>query len=452
MTRFGTFAPCLALALLAWAPQAAWAQTLEEALVHAYRNAPELESQRATVRGLDENVNQALAGWRPTVSLSYGHSRQTQSTRYKTGVDSVDGANPRNARATLSQPLWNGTTGPATAAAERRVLQGRAALLQQEQVVLQNAAQSYFDVLRDLELVTLNTANVATLQNQVDAVRAGFERNLNTLTEVAQAEARLASAVARLDRARDQLDTSRGGFLRATGLMPENLRFPTDLPAVPADQAAAVGAADGAPPVLAARHAVEAAQSDVGAAEGRLLPTLSLEGARSRGRDVNELTQQSDVRSIGVQLSIPLYQGGADYAGVRERKQQAGRAQADLDVARRQARLIAVQAFNRLASARSDIRSFEAAVRANAIALEGVQAEFQDVGSRTLIEVLNARQELFEARINLLGAQVEEAASRFAVRAATGTLTAQALGLPVALYRPEVHYEDVRGRWIGLGD
>jgi outer membrane protein len=422
MVRFGKFG--LALVLLAWAPQAAQAQTLEEALAHAYRNSPDLESQRATLRGLDENVNQALAGWRPTVSLSYGHSRQTQSTQYKNGLETVDGAIPRNAGATVSQPVWNGSAGPATDSAERRVLQGRAGLIQQEQLVLQNAAQSYLDVLR----------------------------NLNTLTEVAQAEARLASAEARLDRARNQLDSSRGGFLRNIGLMPETLRFPTDPPVVPTDQAAVLSAADAAPTVLAAQHAVDAAQSDVAAAEGRLLPTLSLQGSRSRGRDVSELTQQSDVRSIGLQLNIPLYQAGAEYAGVRERKQQVGRAKADLDVARRQARLTAVQALSRLASARSDIRSFEAAVRTNEIALEGVQAEFQDVGSRTLIEVLNARQELFEARINLLTAQTEEAAARFAVRAATGTLTAQALDLPVEIYRPERHYDDARGRWIGLGD
>jgi outer membrane protein len=441
----------IAAALAAAAASSAAAETLDEALSAAYASSRTLAAKRAELRVLDEAVPQAKAGWRPSVTLTAeaGRARNfaNDQPRFETTTD------PRDYKLVVTQPLWlGGRTEAQVDQAEAQVMSGRAALAAAEQSVLLDAAAAYLDAARDQEVVALSIENERALERQLDSAKDRFRVGSVVRADVKQAEARLAQASADRASAEASLEGSRAAFLAVVGREPEAAALPGRLPATPTSLPEARELSQSANPTIAAADwAAKATESGVEAAAADLRPSVSLQGSETRALDEGYTHLQTRGEQAMLVVSVPLYEGGGAWARVRGQKQAVAQRRMEADQARRDADVQAIQAWRALAAAASRARSFTAQVEADRVALEGVEVEAK-AGSRTVLDVLNAEQELFSARASLATARHDEALSAYKLRAATGGMTAEALGLGVERYDPAAHYEAVRGKWIGAGD
>jgi len=426
----------------------AGAETLEEALARAYETNPTLLAQRAQLRSVDEGVPQALSGWRPTVSVtgdvsrqqSYNNTRSSPTSRY---------LSPYGASLDVTQPLYNFTTSPSVSRAENQVRAERAALLSSEQQVLQSVIDAYTAVLRDQAIVELNGNNERVLQRQLDATNDRFRVGEVTRTDVSQAEARLAQATADLVLAQGNLAASRAVYRNVIGVNPDNLVVPPPLANLPATQVESQTlAVANNPDVKAAEFTELAARDNVKAIEGELWPELNLIGSLSADEHSAGDDTHANAATITAELSVPLYTAGSVAARVRAAKQTADQRREQLDQARRDAEETATRSWEALETARASLRALDAQIRSSQIALEGVQKEAL-VGSRTVLDVLNAEQELLNARVNLVVARRTEVSASYQLKAAVGNLTARDLTLPVQLYDEERNYRGSRNRWWG---
>lgn len=437
-------------------PNPSIAQTLEEALAQAYGGNPRLLSERAALRAVDEGVATAKSGWRPTVEIngSVGKAYTANETE-ATGRISSQSTLPSSAGINLSQPLYRGgATVAETEAAESRVLAGRAGLIDIEQQVLVGAGTTYMNVVRDQSVIELNINNEKVLERQLQATLDRFEVGEVTRTDVSQAEARLADASASRIEAEGNLDISRANYERFVGAPPGLLTFPdiSKTAQLPESlEAAEAAASQRNPRVLRAGFIERAALHDISAAGARLLPTVTLDGNAQRSLDPNSFFSQSDSASLTANVRIPLYQSGSEYARIRELRQIAVQRRREFDEARREAREGVSETWERLQTSRARIRALESSVRANQIALEGVEQEAA-VGARTVLDVLDAEQELFEARVTLVREQADEVIASFDLLQVVGSMVARDLGLATDLYDPTQYYDQVRDKWIGFGD
>ena len=454
---------------------AAWSQSLQEALAAAYANNPALLAARAQLRATDEEVPRALSGWRPSVIISgaAGYSDTTSRSPatvpiqrdFAGNVRNPDTAgtsfsayseNPRNTgslQATVTQPIYRGgRTTAQTRQAENAVYAQRSRLLQTEQQVLLESVAAYVAVIRDQEEVRLNTNNVQVLMRQLQATNERFRVGEITRTDVAQAEARLAQARFQLDQAQGNLQSSRAVFQRLIGVEPSRVTAPPPLaPPVRSQQEAVRLATENNPAVVAAMFDEAAARDNIDVQFSALMPQVSVNASTFRiDNNAARGTRQTGAQ-VTANLSVPLYQGGAEHAAVRQARQQAQRARQTVDDARRLSAQQATQAWETLGSARAQVESVRAQIRAQEIALDGVQREAV-VGSRTTLDVLNAEQELLTARVNLVRSLATLINASYSLAATIGRLTAQDLNLPVQLYDPRAYYNAVRDRWAGTGD
>ena len=437
------------------------AQTLQEALAQTYANNPTLATARAQLRVVDENVPQALAGWRPSVSItgSAGYALTNARTRanvaggQRIGVTTDQDRAIGSVAATVTQPLYRGgRTEASTRRAENQVLAQRARLLATEQQVLADTVTAYVNVIRFQEEVRLNLNNAQVLQRQLDATNERFRVGEITRTDVAQAESRLAGARAARTEAEGGLQNSRATFLRTIGVAPTRLTAPQPLtPAARNNQDAAQVAALNNPAVVAALFDEAAGRDFIDVQLSTLLPQASLQAQAFRNDNQTALGTRAIGESVTATLTVPLYQGGAEYSAVRQARQDATRLRQIVDDQRRTAASQASTAWETLTSARASVDSVRAQIRAAEIALDGVQREAV-VGSRTTLDVLNAEQELLNARVSLVRSLANVVNASHSLAQAVGRLTARDLALPVALYDQEAYYRAVRDRWAGLGD
>jgi outer membrane protein len=441
----------------------ACAQTLEAALVFAYQNNPQLNAQRALVRATDENVPQALAGYRPraSVTANAGVQSLTTTTREIGSTTPPGGATlftqsgqnvPRGVGATITQTLMNGyQTANRTRQAESQVLAARETLRNTEQTVLLSAVTAYMNLLRDLAILDLQRSNMGVLEEQLRQTKTRLESGNVTATDVSQSEARLAVGRTQVFAAEANVATSKAVFRQVIGFEPGRLvpatsvdRFtPKSLPG-----AVAAGTAQH-PTVTLAQHNVDVAVHQVKVAEGALYPTLTLQGGVQKNYETTLNALESFSASVATQLSIPLYQGGAEYSAIRQAKETQGQRQLDLAAARDQARVQVVQAWAQLEASKRSIESTTGQVASAESALNGVREEAR-LGQRTTLDVLNAQQELVNARIALVTAQRDRVVNSYALLAAIGRLAPEVLGLAVPLYSAQVHYHQVRDAWIGV--
>lgn len=419
------------------------AETLADALVMAYKNSPELASGEANVRVLSEQAVQARAGGRP----------QVQGTISLTGqfLDLERFIYPTSLQLDVTQAIYTGgQVENATEAAETRISAEEARLLATEQTVLLNTVAAYMDVRRDQTLVSLGKNNVRVISEQLRAARERFDVGEVTRTDVAQAEARLAAAQSQLVAREGQLEISRESYKRFVGVYPGRLSPPPPLPDMPRnlDEAIAITLTD-EPNVRASRLEQVAASSDVRTAIGALLPQVSLLGQLSN-TDIIEIP--SDARadaSIGIQITVPFYNGGFNYSNVREAQAQVDARQADVDTALRNAAQGAGNSWADLNVARSSIRAGRLQVKAAEIAFEGVQEEAK-VGARTTLDVLDAEQELLDARGSLVTARRDEYVSAYSVLFSIGKLTATHLGLDLGdIISVSSYYDSVKDKGFG---
>ncbi|GAA0588303.1 TolC family outer membrane protein [Caenispirillum bisanense] len=439
-------------AVLFGAALPAQAETLEEALAAAYLNNPTLRAERAAVRAADESVPQALSGWRPVVSLS-GSAGLAQSETRAPGGSADQNLRPRSYDLTVTQPLFRGfRTLAATDRAESSVKAAQAALVATEQNVLLAAATAYMDVIEAQAVVELTTNNVQVLERQLQATRDRFRVGEVTRTDVAQAEARVAGAVADRIAAEGELQANRATYERVVGAAPTQVNRPQALDTLPGSLDEAVQLAiTSAPAVIARQHTAEAQVAGIREVRGELLPTVNLQASYGEAWDRSQEDVSTETASVVVQATVPLYQAGSTYSRLREQKHRAGQSRIQVDETRYQARESAVQAWENLQAARASIESLSAQVQAAEIALEGVQREAQ-VGARTVLDVLDQEQELLNARVSLVRAERNSSVAGYQLLAAVGRMTAQSLGLPVQIYDPTIHYNDVRNQWIGSSD
>jgi outer membrane protein len=435
------------------------ADTLEWALVQAYQNNPSLNAQRASLRATDENVPQALSGYRPKLSLTVTGGYNHQSA---TSVVPLAGAlinssfsqdfYSRTIGANGTYTLFNGfQTANRTRQAESQVDAARETLRVTEQQVLLDAATAYMNLLRDQAVLDLQRRNVEVLTEQLKQTRDRFNVGEVTRTDVAQAESRLAAGRSQLLSAQAQYITSRANYRRVIGVDPGKLA-----PGTPVDRlspnvlakAIAQGQAQ-SPSVLAAAYGVDVAELAVKVSEGALYPNLTLTGTVLQGQTPQFETVRLTQLSAIAQLSVPIYQGGGEYSAVRQSKESLGQQRLNLDVNRDQARATVVQSWGQLDAAKAQIESTTAQVNASEIALNGVREEAR-VGQRTTLDVLNAQQELVNARVALVTAQHDRVVASYTLLAAVGALSMQRLGLNVQIYDPMVHYQQMRDAWVGL--
>lgn len=444
----------LGLGAGALAAQPAVAETLEEALAATYNNNPQILGERANLRAIDEGVPQALAGWRPTVTFTGGIGSSLSETTPPAPPNAPAHVSfqPHTYSLTVTQPIYNGgNTIAKTAQAEDLVQSERAKLIAVESTAFFAAAQAYFDVLRDQAVVELDRNNEQVLTRQLEATTDQFRVGQVTRTDVAQAEARLAAARAQRQTDQGTLENDRANYTRAVGHPPADLVQPSLHPVVPAtrDEALALAAAKN-PNVVSSQFSEIAARDNVAQVKAQLLPSVSIVGNIQRAQETTLNARETTTRSIIAQLNMPLYEAGNVWSQSRQAIENVGKARGTTDDSRRQAVQTATQAWETIQSARSSSNSLQSTIRAATIALEGVTQQ-QQVGSRTVLDVLNAQQELFTDRTLLVKAQHDLAVAEFNLALQIGRLTAIDLDLPVQLYDVQKHYDAVRNKLIGFG-
>jgi outer membrane protein len=445
------------------APRQLAAETMQSALAKAYEGNPQLNAQRAIVRQNDEGVAQALSGYRPTLSATASVGEQFTNTTevlppippgLPNGVSfSVKGyTNPTSVGLNGSQTLFNGQrTANTVRKAESQVSAARETMRMMEESVLLAAATVYMDVSRDTANLEVQQNNIRVLQRTLKDTQNRYAAGQVTTTDVAQAEAQLAAGEASLHAAESTLMTTRANYRRIIGVEPANLAAASAVDRLSPstlNTAIAVGLVEN-PSVTAALYGVDVAQLQVKIAEGALWPTLALQGSVQQQNYPTILQPNLFLGTVMLNLSVPIYQGGAEYSAIRLDKGTVGQQRLNADQVRDQTRANVVQAWGQLEAAKAQI---EAAIRQNDAAeraLTGVRNEAQ-AGQRTTLDVLNAEQALVNARVALIVAQHDRVVASYFLLSAVGRLSAQELRLPVTIYDPSTHYFQVRDAWFGL--
>jgi outer membrane protein len=426
------------------------ADTLRDALNSAYRTNPTLTGQREALKVTDASVAIARAAGRPSVSATVGVNRDLTASgslrRLGKGPYLTGGVD-------LSYPLFNGgSVRNSITAAKTRVEAGRATLRAVEGDVFTEAVAAYMDVIRDRAIVELNENQVKVLGTNLEATRDRFQIGDLTRTDVAQSEARQALARSTLEIARGRLQSSEENYRRVIGRKPDALAPPPPLPPLPAtaDEAVRIALANN-PDFIAVTRQAEAARYDVRVAQAARLPTVS--GVAS-GDYVNTLAgdtggapRSGTATSIGVQGRIPLYQGGLPAARVAQSMALEGQTLEQRVATERAVIATTRSAFATYRAAQDAIQSNQIAVKANELALEGARAE-NGVGTRTILDVLNAEQELLNSQVALVTARRDAYVAGFQLLNAMGQAEADDLGLEGGpLYDPLGNYRRVAGNW-----
>ena len=446
-----------ALATIAAGAQAAQAETLSGALVKAYVINPTINAQRATVRQTDEGVPAANAGYLPKISatanVAVAHVNGTQVFPGSSPINFATGAFPRGYGAQAQETIFDGyQTINRIRGAESQVLGAREQLRNTEQNTLLSGVTAYMDVLRDTALLELQRNNVLVLREQLRETRDRFTVGEVTRTDVAQAEASLSSSQATELSAEATLEASIARYRQTIGDEPKMLApakplarpLPKTLP-----EAITISQVEH-PAITAQLHGVDAALLSVKIAEGALAPSVGVTASITKNYDVNLIPGNREmVAQIEGQVTIPIYQGGAEYASIRQSKESLSVQELTANSTRDQIRQNVVTAWGLNQASIGVVRAARAAVAANEVALAGVREEAK-VGQRTTLDVLNAQQALLSARSQLVSAEHDAVVDSYSLLSAIGRLNVPTLGLAVSEYDPRVHFNQVKDKWFGF--
>ena len=429
--------------------------TLQQAFAAAYLTNPTLQAERANLRATDENVPTALAGWRPTITgttgLSYFQGNTTQGAEFPTSSISTPGY---ASGVTISQPLYTGGhTTSLTHEAVNRVLAERANLIATEQTVFTNVVSAYVGVIQNQQNLQIQTNNEKVLVEQLQATNDRFRVGEITRTDVAQAEAALATARAQRQQAEGQLQTAEATYVQIIGMPPPPNLIPPQPLTLPVrnEREVMAGAGSNNPGVIAALFTEASEKDAVDVAVSALLPKVTAELAYQHGVNQSFKGYQQDIKEGIVNFQIPIYQGGSEYAAVRQARQSDQYARRQVDVQRRTAVQSAVSNWENLIAFRASIDSDRTAVQSNIIALEGVERQ-AIVGTSTTLEVLQQQQTLLSAQLALVQSLSSMVTASYSVAAAIGRLTARDLKLNVPLYDETAYYRAVKDRLWGIND
>ncbi|HLY57188.1 MAG TPA: TolC family outer membrane protein [Stellaceae bacterium] len=461
----------------------AGAETLQDALSLAYSSNPSLLAERAQLEATNETLPQALSNWRPTaqVTVTGGKDRVRNSqycapggkettqgfsgpttgpvfpcgqsfgaTSFPTQV-TIEKLYQSTYDVTVTQPLYRGgRTTAQTAEAYNQISSERGHLTSVEVQVLLTVVTDYLSVIQNVETVALNKENEDILRKQAAATETRYHGGELTHTDLYQAEAAYAEAIAQRKAAEGQLEVARAAYRHDVGAAPGDLVKPTSLPELPATLGEAEGiAAASAPSVIQAQYAQQAAEDNVDVVRGQLLPTVVAQADFQKTSDVSAYGEQVTSKSVIAQGQWTVYEGGSVYSQSRQAQKAVEQRKHELDDARRAAVQNAQQSWAAFLAARSAIKDLEHAVAANQGAMKGLEEEVR-VGTRTVQDVLLQQQSLFQAQLGLVGAQHDELLDEFTLVAAIGRLTAKNLALPVEYYDPDKHLDAVRDKWFGF--
>jgi outer membrane protein len=433
------------------------AETVNGALIKAYLSNPDINSERATVRETDENVPTANAGYLPRVSaigsLGVSHVTGSQAIPGSGGIKYANGSFPRGYGIQASQNVFDGyQTINRIRTAESQVMGSREQLRNTEQNTLLSGVVAYMDVLQDTAILELDRNNVQVLQEQLRETRDRFTVGEVTRTDVAQAEASLATGQATALSAVATLQAAVARYHQIIGDEPTSLApvkpivrpLPRTLP-----EAVAISQVEH-PAITAQLYGVDSAQLQIKIAEGALYPSIGVSASLTNNYDLNNIpgNKQINAEILG-QLTIPIYQGGAEYASIRQSKEGLSVQELKADSARDQIRQNVVAAWGLNQASVGVVRAARAAVSANEVALTGVREEAK-VGQRTTLDVLNAQQALLQARTTLVQAEHDQVVNSYSLLSSIGRLNIPTLGLSVAEYDPRVHFDQVKTKWIGV--
>ncbi|MGA7487926.1 MAG: TolC family outer membrane protein [Xanthobacteraceae bacterium] len=443
-----------AAVLVALSPRAASAETLADALVRTYRDNPQLNAERAHLRGTDETVPQALAGYRPQIMAILTGGLQQVRVLFPDNTIQTATLRTWTIGLTVSQTIFNGfKTANSVRQSEAQVLSGREALRNTGQGVLLDAVIAYTNVLANQSLVEAQRVNTTFLGETLDTTKKRLDAGDVTPTDVAQSEARLSRGRADLNAAEVNYAIAQAIYAQVTGAPPGRLA-----PAVPVDRLLPHSREDAVaisrkehPAILAAMYDTDVAQFGTKIAESSLWPNLSVQGSVQRQweNDPTLSAKGNDIASILGQANVPIYDGGLAASQIRQAKEIAMQARIVLELIRNQTQTAVIGAWASHEGAKIALAAAESEVRAANVALSGVQKELQG-GQRTTLDVLNAQQDLMLARARLIGAQRDRVIAAYALLAAIGRFDVKTLHLNTPDYAPEVHYHQVRDAWGGL--
>lgn len=440
---------CLLVTALHILPQVALAETLTGAMAKAYQNNPDLNAARTALRAVDENVTIAKAAMRPHVAgIVEAEASRTRFDKTASKIDTLTSSYG----ITISQQIFDGfQTLYRVKAAEANVLANRESLRAQEISILLAAVEAYANIARDQTIVSIRKQNIAFLLEQVSAAKARLKVGEGTRTDVNLAEAELASARALLTTAVSSLKQSEAAYVQIVGETPKGIKQPSPAKnAMPSslDSAVAAGMREN-PNVLAAMRGADAAGYSVKEAEGAMLPGVSLQGSVYKSVNSEEAGPDNLRGAVSARLTVPLYQGGAEYGQIRQAKERLGESRLLVDSARMEVQRTIVSAHAQYDAANASVAAIRAQISAANQALNGVIEE-RNVGQRTTLDVLNAQQNVLDAKEDLAAVQRNAVVASYSLLAAMGALTVRNQGLQVAEYQAEVHYEAVKDKWFGL--
>ncbi len=434
------------------------AQNIFEALSETYNTNPTLQAQRAYLRSIDENVAIAKSGYRPTISLdgSYGET--------KSNVDSDRGAyrvgdgdsHTGSVAARISQPVFSGfSTVNSVKAADSQVRAEQNNLYNVEQDIFLQAATAYLDVYRDTAIVELQKNNEKLLKKRLDETQQRFNVGEVTRTDVSQAQARYSQAMSDRIASEGNLEASKATYTQIIGSKPEKLEDPAQIrDFLPKNYEEALNVAmDNNYTIRQAKHMLDSQTYTVYANTGALLPQVSLDGSVSKVDSDSNQSIYGDITTDnvewGVNMSIPLYDAGENRAKIRQSKYQKWQAQEQVLEAQRSVQAVVSQAWEYMISNASQIKALKDQIKANEIALDGVQKE-EALGNRTILDVLDAYQELLNSNVSEVTARRDYYVSVMNLLVSMGKLTAEDLKLGVDIYNPKKFYKETRDKWLAL--
>jgi outer membrane protein len=435
-------------------PGPASSESLIDALASAYQDNPDLNAARAQLRGIDENVPQALAGYRPTVGLQADVAANPirAFTPGTFGGILTPTLYPRGVALTITQPLFLGfRTENSVKQAKNAVRAGREQLRNIEQQTLLAAVSAFMGVVQAQVMVNLEAQNIKFLRQQLHATQQRLTVGEGTRTDVAQAEAALQSGLSAYAAAGSTLNAALATYEQVIGHRPKNIGAADHVDRLfPKSKEVAIqrGLANN-PTIIAAEFNVDVATYNVKVLEGAKLPSIQAQGQLEHRDDNSNKGSWLDSASLIVQGTIPIYEGGADDSKVRQAKETLSQDRIQLDSARAAVQQAVSAAWGQLEATRAQVEAARAGVAANELALSGVIEE-RKVGQRTTLDVLNAQQTLLSSQVAQVQAQHDMVVAAYTLMSALGGLDAVTLKLKVHFYDPAEHYELVRDKWFGL--
>lgn len=429
----------------------AYADNLKQILAYSYENNLTLQADREGQKIVDEEVSKAKAGYRPYVSTDaslgkYHTNQELIGSTKKQKYDQIQ----KNVQLSVNQPIFSGfSTLNAVQSAKKQVQAGRSALLTSEQAILLQTAMAYMDVIRDKAVLELQQNQEKVLKTHLDSYRKRFKAGSLTRTDVAQSEARASGATAARIAADGQLRVSESIFYSVVGIAPNDLedieQFNFQLPKTLTE--AMDLALKNNPQILAARYAQEAARYSIDAQKGSLLPSLDVGAAAGRTKK-NLSVNENDYWQVKANISVPLYQSGIEYANIRQAKLTENRYRILWNKTLQDVYSDVISAWEKYTATKAQVESIKTQIKASKLALDGVIREAK-VGSRTVLDVLDAEQEHLDNQVSLIRIHHDEVVSAFSLMSAIGCMNPISLDLPVSPYDPKEYYEMVKNKWFG---